>query len=176
MVGFKGVMIMQGTDFEDDIVEITKIFSIKTQVGKEQSAADLINSRADKSKIKIPSILATPELRGYIFLESYDKERIKEMIKTVSYARNMLDGDIPVKQIEHFLVPASAVAKVSEGDVVEMIAGPFRGETAKVTHIDDSKEEITVELFESVVPIPITVRGEQVRVIKKKEEKKDKEE
>ena len=58
MVGFKGVMIMQGTDFEDDVVEITKIFSIKTQVGKEQSAADLINSRADKSKIIIPSILA----------------------------------------------------------------------------------------------------------------------
>lgn len=167
---------MQGTDFEDDIVEKTKIFSIKTQVGKEQNAADLINSRADKSKIKIPSILVTPELRGYIFLESYDKERIKEMIKTVSYARNMLEGDIPVDQIEHFLVPASAVAKIAEGDVVEMIAGPFRGETAKVTHIDDAKEEITVELFESVVPIPITVRGEQVRVVKKKEEKKDKEE
>ena len=167
---------MQGTDFEDDIVEKTKIFSIKTQVGKEQNAADLINSRADKSKIKIPSILVTPELRGYIFLEGYDKERIKEMIKTVSYARNMLEGDIPVEQIEHFLVPASAVAKIAEGDVVEMIAGPFRGETAKVTHIDDAKEEITVELFESVVPIPITVRGEQVRVVKKKEEKKDKEE
>ena len=167
---------MQGTDFEGDIVEKTKIFSIKTQVGKEQNAADLINSRADKSKIKIPSILVTPELRGYIFLEGYDKERIKEMIKTVSYSRNMLEGDIPVEQIEHFLVPASAVAKIAEGDVVEMIAGPFRGETAKVTHIDDAKEEITVELFESVVPIPITVRGEQVRVVKKKEEKKDKEE
>lgn len=167
---------MQDTDLDDDIVEKTKIFSIKTQVGKEQNAAELINSRADKSKIKIPSILVTPELRGYIFLESYDKERIKEMIKTVSYARNMLEGDIPVEQIEHFLVPASAVAKIAEGDVVEMIAGPFRGETAKVTHIDDAKEEITVELFESVVPIPITVRGEQVRVVKKKEEKKDKEE
>jgi len=167
---------MQGTDFDDYIVEKTKIFSIKTQVGKEQNAADLINSRADKSKIKIPSILVTPELRGYIFLESFDKERIKEMIKTVSYARNMLEGEVPVEQIEHFLVPTSAVAKIAEGDVVEMIAGPFRGETAKVTHIDDAKEEITVELFESVVPIPITVRGEQVRVVKKKEEKKDKEE
>ena len=105
-------------------------------------------------------------------MESYDKERIKEMIKTVSYARNMLDGDIPINEIEHFLVPASAVAKIAEGDVVEMIAGPFRGETAKVTHIDDSKEEITVELFESVVPIPITVRGEQVRVVKRKEDEK----
>ena len=166
---------MQNSDFEDTLEEKTKIFTIKTQVGKEQSTADLINSRAGKSKIKIPSILVTPELRGYIFIESFDKERIKDMIKTVSYARNMLEGDTPIEQIEHFLVPSSAVAKIAEGDVVEMVAGPFRGETAKVTHIDDTKEEITVELFESVVPIPITVRGEQVRVIKRKEEEKKKE-
>jgi len=167
---------MQNTDFEETTEEKTKIFSIKTQVGKEQSTANLINSRADKSKIKIPSVLVTPELRGYIFIESYDKERIRDMIKTVSYARNMLEGDIPIDQIEHFLVPASAVAKIAEGDIVEMVAGPFRGETAKVTHIDDAKEEITVELFESVVPIPITVRGEQVRVVKRKEEEKTNEE
>jgi transcriptional antiterminator NusG len=167
---------MQNTDFEETAEEKTKIFTVKTQVSKEQNTADLINSRADKSKIKIPSILVTPELRGYIFLESYDIERIREMAKTVSYARNILEGDIPIEQIEHFLVPASAVAKITEGDAVEMVAGPFRGETAKVTHIDDTKEEITVELFESVVPIPITVRGEQVRVIKRKEEDEKKEE
>ena len=167
---------MQNMDFEDSNEEKTKIFSVKTQVGKEQNAADVVNSRAEKSDLQIPSMLATPGLRGYIFLEGYDKERIKDMIKTVSYARNMLDGDIPLDQIEHFLVPTSAVAKIAEGDVVEMVAGPFRGETAKVTHIDDTREEITVELFESVVPIPITVRGEQVRVIKRKEEENEKEE
>ena len=157
-------------DIDETIDEKSKIFAIKTQVGKEQNAADLINSRTDKSKIKIPSILATPELRGYIFLESYDRDRIADMIKTVSYAKGMLNGDVPIDEIQNFLAPASAVAKITEGDVVEMVAGPFRGETAKVTHIDDAKEEITVELFESVVPIPITVRGEQVRVIKRKEE------
>jgi transcriptional antiterminator NusG len=167
---------MQNTNFGYPGEEKTKIFAVKTQVGKEQNTAELINSRAGKAKIKIFSILVTPELRGYIFIESYNREQIKDMIKTVTYARNMMDCDIPIDQIEHFLVPASAVAKISEGDVVEMVAGPFRGETAKVTHIDDTKEEITVELFESVVPIPITVRGEQVRVIKRKEEEKKKEE
>ncbi|MEA2055415.1 MAG: transcription elongation factor Spt5 [Candidatus Thermoplasmatota archaeon] len=161
-------------DVDETTGEKSKIFAIKTQVGKEQNAADLINSRTDKSKIKIPSIFVTPELRGYIFLESYDRDRIADMIKTVSYAKGMLNGDVPIDEIQNFLAPASAVAKITEGDVVEMVAGPFRGETAKVTHIDDAKEEITVELFESVVPIPITVRGEQVRVIKRKEEEEEK--
>ena len=155
--------------------EQPRIFSIKTQVGKEQNTADLINSRAKKSKIDITSILVTPELRGYIFVESTNEELIKDMIKTISYVRGMLEGDIPINQIEHFLTPASAVAKITEGDIVEMVAGPFRGETAKVTHIDDTKEEITVELFEAMVPIPITVRGEQVRIIKRKLEETKKE-
>lgn len=167
---------MDNSEIQNSNIEKTKIFSVKTQVGKEQNAADLVKARADKSKLVILSILVTPELRGYIFIEGYDKERINDMIKTISYARNMLDGDIPVDQIEHFLVPTSAVAKIEEGDIVEMVAGPFRGETAKVTHIDDTKEEITVELFESVVPIPITVRGEQVRVVKRKDEDKKEEE
>jgi len=56
---------MGESDFEDTAEEKTKIISVKTQVGKEQNTADLINSRADKSKIQIPSILVTPELRGY---------------------------------------------------------------------------------------------------------------
>jgi transcriptional antiterminator NusG len=166
---------MESTDFEEIDEEQSRIFAIKTQVGKEQGAADLVNSRANKSKIIIPSILATPELRGYIFVEGFDDELLKNMIKTISYARNMLEGDIPIEQVEHFLTPASAVAKITEGDIVEMVAGPFRGETAKVTHIDDTKEEITVELFEAMVPIPITVRGEQVRIIKRKEEDEEKE-
>ena len=166
---------MQNNDGSETNEEQSFIFSIKTQVGKEQNAADMINSRAKKSKIDIPAILVTPELRGYIFVESYNNELIKDMIKTISYVRNMLEGDIPINQIEHFLTPASAVSKITEGDVVEMVAGPFRGETAKVTHIDDTKEEITVELFEAMVPIPITVRGEQVRIIKRKDEDKKKE-
>jgi len=165
---------MEQTD-EDMSEETTRIFSIKTQVGKEQNTADLLSSRADKTDIEFPSILVTPELRGYVFVEGYDRERLKDVIKTISYARTVLDGDIPVNQIEHFLIPTSAVAKIAEGDIVEMVAGPFRGETAKVTHIDDTKEEITVELFESLVPIPITVRGEQVRVVKRKDEDKKEE-
>ncbi len=39
---------MQGPNFEEPIEEKPRIFSIKSQVGKEQNAADLINSRASK--------------------------------------------------------------------------------------------------------------------------------
>ena len=58
-----------------------------------------------------------------------------------------------------------------EGDIVELVAGPFKGEKARVQKIDETKEEITVELFEAMVRIPVTVRGDHVRVLQKEEEK-----
>ncbi|HDO19511.1 MAG TPA: transcription elongation factor Spt5 [Thermoplasmatales archaeon] len=156
---------------ENELFEKPKIFSIKTQIGKEQNVAELIRGRVRKTHDKnILSVLVTPELRGYVFIEAYNGELVKKMIRTISYVRGMLEGEIRIEEMEKFLTPASAVEKITEGDIVEMISGPFKGEMAKVTHIDTAKEEITVELFDSVVPIPITVRGDQVRVVKRKEE------
>jgi transcriptional antiterminator NusG len=150
--------------------EQPRIFAIKTQVGQERNVADMLEAKIKKAKGKAPifSVLAPQELRGYLFVEGGDKQAVENIVKAISYARTLLGGEVPFTEIEHFLTPVSAVAKISEGDIVELIAGPFRGEKAKVTRIDENKEEITVELFEAMVPIPITVKGEQVRVLKRK--------
>jgi LSU ribosomal protein L24A len=51
---------------------------------------------------------------------------------------------------------------------VELIDGPFKGEKAKIMSIDSGKEEVTVQLVESMVPIPVTVRAEAIRMLDKK--------
>lgn len=150
--------------------ERPKIYTIKTQVGQERNVADQLAGKIRKKNQGIASILAPQELRGYVFVEAQDFETLSQMIRPISYARSLLEGEVPFEQVEHFLTPVSAVAKIAEGDIVELVAGPFKGEKAKVTRIDDTKEEITVELFEALVPIPITVRGESVRVLKRKDE------
>jgi transcriptional antiterminator NusG len=53
--------------------------------------------------------------------------------------------------------------------MVELISGPFKGEKARVVRVDIKKEEITVELFEATVPIPVTVRGDSIKVLQKEE-------
>jgi len=146
------------------------IYAIKTQMGQEKKVSDSIWSRVKRMHDEVLSVLAPQELKGYVLVEAYDPLVVENMIKGVTYTRSMVTGEIPFEQIEHFLTPTSAVANISEGDIVELISGPFRGEKAKVTRIDEGKEEITVELFEAMVPIPITVRGEHARVIKKEGE------
>lgn len=151
----------------------TQILVLKTQVGQERRVAEALGNKARRFGVPVLSLLAPAELRGYVFIETTDPIRVEKGVRGISYARALIknpDGqvkDTPFAEIAHFLTPVSAVAKIAEGDIVELVSGPFRGEKAKVTRVDDTKEEITVELIESMVPIPITVKGEHVRVLQK---------
>ena len=52
---------------------------------------------------------------------------------------------------------------------MEISGGAFRGQAARVTVVAESKEEVTVELFEAAVPVALTVRADQVRVTQRVE-------
>lgn len=152
----------------------TQMLVLKTQVGQERRVAEALGNKARRFGLPILGLLAPSELRGYVFIETTDPIRTEKGVRGVSYARALIKDpmtgqpkDTPFTEIAHFLTPVSAVAKIAEGDIVELVSGPFRGEKAKVTRVDDTKEEITVELIESMVPIPITVKGEHVRVLEK---------
>ena len=152
----------------------TQMLVLKTQVGQERRVAEALGGKARRFGLPILGLLAPSELRGYVFIETTDPIRVEKGVRGVSYARALIKDpmtgqpkDTPFTEIAHFLTPVSAVAKIAEGDIVELVSGPFRGEKAKVTRVDDTKEEITVELIESMVPIPITVKGEHVRVLEK---------
>jgi transcriptional antiterminator NusG len=141
------------------------ILAIKTSIGHERAVADTLYSRAKRKETGIYSILAPEKLRGYVLVETINPDGLGKVVKGIKRARGVVEGDIPFGEINHFLTPKPLVAGIVVGDIVELIAGPFKGEKARVQQIDESKEEITVELFEAVVPIPITIRGDHVRVL-----------
>ena len=49
------------------------------------------------------------------------------------------------------------------GDIVEIISGPFKGSRAKIVTITMTREEITVELLDSRITIPIVIHADYVR-------------
>ena len=85
------------------------------------------------------------------------------------HARSIVPGESGIAEVEHFLSPTPDVEGIAEGDIVELIAGPFQGEKARVQRIDEGKDQVTVELYEATVPIPVTVRGDQIRVLDSEE-------
>jgi transcriptional antiterminator NusG len=141
------------------------MLAVKTQIGHERSVADTLAARA--KDMGVHSIICPAPLRGYVIVEAMNTDRLVEIVKGIRRARGIVEGEMTFDEIEHYLTPKPLVSGIVEGDIVELIAGPFKGEKARVQHIDEPKEEITVELFEALVPIPVTVKGDSVRVIEK---------
>ena len=151
-------------------VFVNRIFAIKTTSKQERTVADNILKAIETkaTDIKVASIIAPNELRGYVLIETPEqRNRIEQLVELIAHARVVTKGETTLAEVGHFLIPKPVVAGIDEGTIVELIAGPFKGEKAVVKRVDSAKEEITVELYESVVPIPITVRGDNVRVVEK---------
>ena len=147
-----------------------RIFAIKTTSKQERTVADNILKAIETkaTDIKVASIIVPNELQGYVLIETPEqRNRIEQLVELIAHARVVTKGETSLAEVGHFLIPKPVVAGIDEGTIVELIAGPFKGEKAVVKRVDSAKEEITVELYESVVPIPITVRGDNVRVVEK---------
>lgn len=158
---------------EGESVQKPDIFAIRTTIGQEKSAADMIRSRAKSKDLPIKAVLVPQDIRGYIFIEADGKPIVEQARSGIKHAKGMIKRKIPFKEIEELLEPKPTVSGMDVGDIVELSAGPFKGERARVIRIDDSKEETTVELFEATVPIPVTVRGDHVRVVERKKESEE---
>jgi len=143
------------------------VLAIKTSRGYEREVADTLLARAEEKADVVFSLLVPSSLRGYVFAEGMSFEGVREMLKGIRKARGLVEGETTLKEVEPLLVPKITVEGFVEGAIVELISGPFKGEKARVKKIDQAKEEITVELIEAVVPIPVTVRGDHVRMLEK---------
>jgi transcriptional antiterminator NusG len=143
------------------------IVALKASIGHEKNVADDVGSKAKSKNSGIYAILSPANLHGYVLIEGMNTDELRESVRGIRSARGLVDGETNFADIDHFLTPKPLVSGIQEGDVVELIAGPFKGEKARVKNIDEAKEEITVELFEAMVPIPVTVRGDHVRVLEK---------
>lgn len=143
------------------------MLAVKTSIGHEKAVADSIASRAKPKPSGVFAILSPATIRGYVFVEAMNTDGLRDLVKGVRRTRGIVKGETSFAEIEHFLTPKPIVSGIVEGDIVELIAGPFKGEKARVQQIDEAKEEITVELFEAMVPIPVTIRGDHVRVLEK---------
>jgi transcriptional antiterminator NusG len=52
---------------------------------------------------------------------------------------------------------------------VEIVTGAFKGEKARVTSVAETKEEVSMELYEQPIPMTLKMRGDHVRVVERVE-------
>ena len=150
--------------------EGSKIFALRTTANREDQVMDFVSSNAKKRGLEVYAVIRPHGMRGYIFLEAGSKADAEQAAFNVPYARGILDKPVEYAEIEHMLEQVKREVDIRKSDVVEIISGPFKRENAKVTRIDRTKEEVVVELLGAAVPIPITVKMDAVKVIRRESE------
>ncbi|MCQ4153678.1 MAG: transcription elongation factor Spt5 [Archaeoglobales archaeon] len=146
-----------------------KFIAVKTTANQERIVANMIELAVRKRNLRIYSVLAPKELKGYVILEVEGIEDAIMATRGLQHVRGIVKKELNLPDIQHFLTPKKAVEQLKEGFIVEVSAGPFKGEKGIVKRVDRTKNEVTIELLEAVVPIPVTVKAENVRVVDRKE-------
>lgn len=149
------------------------IFIIKVTTNKEERAVDMISERAVKKELRVYSVLRPFGLRGYIFLEAEDRESAEEAVFNLPYVKGIIGKTIEYDEIKGMVEPTASTVSIKEGDIVEILADSFKKEKAKVLRIDKQKEKVVVSLLGAVVPLPVTINLDSVKVIRREGEEND---
>jgi len=144
-----------------------RIFALRTTANREDQVMDFVSSNADKKKLEVYSIIRPHGMRGYIFVEAASRSDAEQAAFNIPYARGILPKPIDYSEIEHMLEQVKRDINIRKNDIAEIISGPFKREQCKISRIDKSKEEVVVELLEAAVPIPITLKIDAVKVIRR---------
>src|SRR3989338_6166169 len=152
----------------------TQIYGLRTAANREDQVVDYLISKLQKHPdAGIIAVIRPHVMRGYIFIEATSKGEAEATLQGVPYARGILPHEIPYPEIEHMLEQVKVEMNIHKNDIVEIISGPFKRENAKVVRINKQKEEIVVELLEAAVPIPITVKMDAVKVVRRESSEDD---
>lgn len=144
------------------------IFTIRVTTGQERIVSEMLLKKARAEKLNIYSIVSLENIKGYLFVEATDENTVVKLIQRVKHVKGILRRPITTAEIENLIkTTKQQVVTLEIGDTVEMISGPFKGEKAKITKIDEAKDEVTVELIEIAVPIPVTVKTKTIRLFQK---------
>lgn len=145
------------------------IFIVKVTTNKEERVIEMIADRAEKKGTALYSVFRPHGLRGYIFLEAESREVAEEAAFDLPYVKGIIGKTIEYSEIKNMVEPSVESISINEGDIVEITGSMLKGEKAKVIRIDKQKEEVVVSLLGAVVPLPVTVKLSDVKVVRREE-------
>ena len=141
------------------------IFTVRTTVGQEKLVSDVLEKKLRKEKEEVYSISVIDQLKGYIFVEAKDEGEVRKLIYGVNNVKGIIPTPLDFSELEKFFEEKPPSEELKRGDIVEITSGPFKGERAKVVRVDDTKEKVTVEIIDAVIPVPVTLSVASVRRI-----------
>ena len=149
------------------------LYTVRTTSGREDIVIDILSTKIKAEGLEVYSLFHPAEIKGYVFLEG-NLGAIHKAVQGMMHVRSIMETPIKIDDIIQFLEPKKTKANINEDDVVEIIGGPFKGEKGKITRVDKVKDEVTIELLEASIPIPVTIATEFIKILKHRQKEEEK--
>ena len=143
------------------------IFVVKVTTNKEERVMQIIAEHILRKNIEAYAVARPQGLKGYIILEALDRDSAEDSAFNLPYVKGIMSKTITYGEIKNMLEQTIESVNVEEGDIVEILTDPFKKEKAKVTRVDKQKGELVVSLLGAVVQIPVTIKIDNVKVIRR---------
>ena len=144
------------------------IFSIRTTAGQESLVVDMLQKKLENEPLEIYSLAVIPDLKGYVLIEGDSELTVRRAINDIPHikGKGIVGGNIKLEELSPLLEAKPLMESIRKNAKVKLINGPFKGEKARVVRVNEAKEEVTVELLEAAVKIPLTIKAENIRIEK----------
>lgn len=145
--------------------ENLKIFTVRTRIRSERNVGEAIVKRAKSKGVTIGTIQYPTILNGYIFVECDNRESLIRLVRNIKNAQGLLNGETTQDEISKYIKTRKTKKKIFEGTHVEITDGKFKGEHAVIQHINDRNDELTVELVDEILKMPIIIYKGQCKIL-----------
>lgn len=143
-------------------------YAVRVTAGQEINVALMIEERIKTNNVKeIYSIIVPPNVKGYVIVEASGPHVVKLVATGIRHVKGVAHGLVQKEDVVKFVSKTVAIPTVKEGDIVEIVSGPFRGMQAEVKRLDSAKNEVVLNILESSFPLQVTVPLDQVKPVKK---------
>ena len=144
-------------------------FIVRVTSSQERITTDILQNKVEKSNLPVHSIIIAEGMRGYLIIEAENENVARELILDEPHVKGILSRPLSEADLNRMLETKKVVQDIGVNDIVEFMSGPFKGYKAKVKKVDETKEEITVELMDVAVPIPVTTKAGIAKIVQKAE-------
>ena len=143
------------------------IYCFRAQMGQEKSLANLTELKANKENSGVTAILISDMMRGYCFIEGESQTKVEDLAADIRILSNraIQDKEVPISDLVEQLNPVPSIQGLDEGDIVEIVDGPFNGYKAKVMRIEQGNQEVTLELLDAKMALPVRLHADYCKKI-----------
>jgi transcriptional antiterminator NusG len=144
------------------------IFTVRVTAGQESLVADMLKKKLDIENPGVHAILVVPDFKGYLLIEGETEEAIKRAIIDVPHikAKGLVGGEVKIEELGSLLEAHPLMEAIKEGAKIRVVSGAFKGEVGRVLRVNPAKEEVTIELIDAAVRVPVTIKAENIRLEK----------